>query len=174
MIGSTLASIGSSLWGGKKASDEQAKANALLKAEKDANEAWYNRRYYEDYSQTAEAQNMIRLAREEAEKQFKRAQGAAVVAGATDESVALAKENANKMIADTAANIAAQGTARKDAIEAQYMQNKSALTQQQMAAHQGKAQAISQAAGGASSAFGSVAGGLLSSGGEELFKKLWK
>lgn len=174
LIGSTAMSLASSIFGGSKAAKAAREANALLEKQKRENRAWYERRYNEDYTQTAEAQNMIRMAREAAEKQYRRAEGAAAVAGGTDAAVAQAKEAGNEMLADAVSNIAAQGTARKDSVENQYRQTDAALTQQQIAALQGKAQAISQAAGQASSAFGSLAGGLLATGsGSELFKKLW-
>lgn len=173
-IGSMAGSLASSVFGGSKASKAMEEANRLLAQQKRENQAWYDRRYNEDYTQTAEAQNMIRMAKEQAEKQYRRAEGAAAVAGGTDEAVAQAKEAGNELVGDTIANVAAQGTARKDAIEGQFRQQDAALTQQQIANQQTKAQGISQAAGQASNAFGSVAGGLLSmDSGSDIFKKLW-
>ncbi len=174
LIGSTALSLASSVFGGSKAAKAQEEANRLLEQQKRENQAWYERRYNEDPTQTASAQNMIRMAKDAADRQYRRAEGAAAVAGGTDEAVAQAKEAGNRMVADAVANIAAQGTARRDAIEGQYRQADAALTQQQIAAKQGKAQAISGAAGQAAGAFGNVAGGLLSTeSGSELFKKLW-
>ena len=155
-IGSSLLQLGSSIFGGNKASKAMKQANNLVQQQKDKNQAWYDRRYNEDYSQTAEAQNMLNYAREQADKVYKRAEGAAAVAGATEESVARAKEAGNEMISNTARNIAAQGTARKDAIEQQYMNADNQFTQQQISALHGKAQGISQAAGQASNLFGSI------------------
>ena len=109
----------------------------------------------------------MNFARNEAEKQFRRAEGAAAVAGGTEESVARAKRDANEMLSQTASNIAAQGTARKDAIEQQYLNTKNSLTQQQIQNLQQKAQNISAAAGQASSAFGS----LLPTSLDRLFEK---
>lgn len=151
-----IGSIGSAIIGGNAASKAAKQANKLIQQQQRDNQAWYDRRYNEDYSQTAEAQNLMNYAREQAERQFKRAEGAAAVAGATDESVARAKQSANEMLGQTASNIAAQGTARKDAIEQQYLNTKNSLTQQQVQNLQQKAQNISAAAGQASSAFGSV------------------
>lgn len=145
--------IGSAIFGGSKASKAAKQANALLDKRIQENQAWYDRRYNEDYSQTAEAQNLLNYAREQADKQYRRAEGAAAVAGASDESVAQAKANANDMLAQTASNIAAQGTARKDAVEQQYMNTKNALTQQQSDNLMQKASNISQAAGGAAGTF---------------------
>ena len=62
------------------------------------------------------------------------------------------------MLSQTASNIAAQGTARKDAIEQQYLNTKNSLTQQQVSNLQQKAQNISAAAGQAAGAFGSLMG----------------
>lgn len=169
-IGSGLGmagSIGSAIIGGVNASKAAKEANRLIERQQRDNQAWFDRRYNEDYSQTAEAQNLMNYAREQAEKQYRRAEGAAAVAGATDESVAMAKRDANEMLSQTASNIAAQGTARKDAIEQQYMNTKNSLTQQQVANLQQKAQNISAAAGQASSAFGSI----LPSSLDRLFKK---
>lgn len=159
--------VGSAIFGGSKASKAAKEANKLIERQQKENQAWYDRRYHEDYSQTAEAQNLMNYAREQAEKQFRRAEGAAAVAGATDESVARAKQSANEMLSQTASNIAAQGTARKDAIEQQYLNTKNALTEQQVANLQQKAQNISAAAGQSAGAFGS----LLSPSLDRLFKK---
>ena len=159
-------SIGSAIFGGSAASKAAKQANKLIQQQQRDNQAWYDRRYNEDYSQTAEAQNLMNYAREQAEKQFRRAEGAAAVTGATEESVARAKRDANEMLSQTASNIAAQGTARKDAIEQQYLNTKNGLTQQQVQNLQQKAQNISAAAGQASSAFGS----LLTPSLDKLFK----
>lgn len=159
-------SLGSAILGGSKAAKAANQANKLVEQQQKDNQAWFDRRYNEDYSQTAEAQNLMNYAREQAEKQFRRAEGAAAVTGATDESVARAKQSANEMLSETASNIAAQGTARKDAIEQQYLNTKNSLTQQQVDNLQQKAQNISQAAGQASSAFGS----LMPSSLDRLFK----
>ena len=160
-------SLGSAIFGGSKASKAANQANRLIEQQQKDNQAWFDRRYHENYSDTAEAQNLMNYARQEAEKQFKRAEGAAAVAGGTEESVARAKRDANEMLAQTASNIAAQGTARKDSIEQQYLNTKNSLTAQQVANLQQKAQNITTAAGQASSAFGSI----LPSSLDRLFKK---
>lgn len=173
-LGSMALGAAASAFGGAKAAKANERANKLLAQQQRDNQAWYDRRYHEDYTETAEAQNVIRMAKEAAEKQYRRAEGAAAVAGATDESVAQAKEAGNELVAETLANVAAQGNARKESVDNQYQQTKAALTNQQMAAEQAKAQAISNAAGQASNAFGNVASGLLQTGeGTEYFKKLW-
>lgn len=160
-------SVASAIFGGSKAAKAANEANRLIERQQEDNQAWFDRRYNEDYSQTAEAQNLMNYAREQAEKQFKRAEGAAAVTGATEESIARAKQSANDMLSQTASNIAAQGTARKDSIEQQFLNTKSALTEQQVSNLQQKAQNISAAAGQAAGAFGSMIPSSL----DRLFKK---
>ena len=107
---------------------QRSSENAREKADKERdNESWYRSRYYQDYTQTAEAVNAMRQAREAAREQNDRVRGQQVVSGGTDASAAAAKEASAKAVGDTAANIAAQGTARKDAIEGRYLSRKDAI-----------------------------------------------
>lgn len=146
------ASLAASLFGGAKAAEEQRKAEAELRAEKARNEAWYNRRYNENYADTAAGQNMIRMAKDAARENWQREAGAAAVAGGTDAAAAQAKEAGNRMVGDAVAEMAAKDTARKDNVDAAYRAEKSRLTQQQMALDQQKAQNIANVAGGVSDA----------------------
>lgn len=150
-IGAALG-VASSLWGGHKASQAAAKANRMIAAEKAENDAWFRRRYNEHYADTAAGQNLLRQAREYADKNWKRAQGASKVAGATAESAALAKEAGNKVVADTLSNVAAQDTARKDRVDAQHRSMNHQLTQQQVGVEQQRAANITNAAQQASNA----------------------
>lgn len=150
-VGAALA-VGSSLWGGAKASDAAKKANKMIASEKAENDAWYRRRYNQSYADTAAGQDMLRQAREYADKNWKRAQGASKVAGATDESAAMAKEAGNKVVADTLSGMAARDTQRKDAVDAQHRSIQHQLTQQQVGVEQQRAAQITNAAQNASNA----------------------
>ena len=72
--------------------------------------------------------------------------------GSTDESVAAAKAANNQALADATSQIAADAEARKDNIEATYLQNDNALTEQLNAIEQGKTNAISGAVQGVTNA----------------------
>lgn len=146
------ASLAASLWGGAQAAKQQAKAEAEARAEKARNEAWYTRRYNENYADTAAGQNMIRMAKDAAREQWRREAGAAAVAGGTDAAAARAKEAGNRMVGDTIAQMAATDTARKDNVDAVYRTKQSQLSQQQMSLDQQKAQNIANVAGGVSDA----------------------
>lgn len=151
LIGTGLA-VGSSLWGGAKAASAARKANRQIANQRLENQAWYNRRYNEDYADTAAGQRLITQAKDYAKEHWKKAQGAAKVGGATDESAAQAKESANKMVGNTISGIAAQDTARKDRVDAQYRATDANLQAHQVAIEQNRANQITNAASQASNA----------------------
>ena len=140
------AAIGSSIYSGAKSASANKKAQAQLDAEKAETEAEKRRRLNENYIDTAAGQNLIRVARNEADKIYKRESGAAAMTGAT-ERAAMAKEYGNNMVGNAIADIAAQDTARKDRIEDTYSAREHQLKQQQIALDQQKAN--DQAAAGA-------------------------
>ena len=146
------ASLASSIWGGIQSSKAQKQAERRLANEKAANDAWYNRRYNEHTIDTAGGQNMIRMAKDYARENWKKAAGAAAVGGGTDAAVAEAKAAGNKMVGDAIAQIEAQDVARKDNIDATYRARQSQLSQQQMSLDEQRAANISQVAGGVSDA----------------------
>lgn len=159
IIGGAL-KIGSSIYGGIKAKKAAEKAQQNIEQQRQENEDWYNRRYNEDATQRADAQRMITMVREDIKQRNRAAAGTAAVMGGTTESVAAAKEANNKALADTTSQIVAQGEARKDAIEEQYMSRKDAFNEQLNNLEQQKAQAITDAVTGVSGAAGGIAGNL--------------
>ena len=134
MIGAIIGAAGglaSSIWGGIQAQRAANDANRELADQRKKNEDWYRRRYNEDYTQSAEAQAAMTRARELAREQMASARGTAAVMGGTEAGVATQQQAANKMLADTMSGIAQNATARKDAVESQYLQTETALSQQQ-------------------------------------------
>jgi len=145
MIGSIVgaaSSLASGIAGGIKARKAARKANAVLDKQAKENEDWFNRRYNEDYTQSAEAQAALTKARELADEQYRKAS----VVGATDESVAQAKKAAGEVISDTASGIATNATARKDAVESQYLNTKNNISNQRLSIYNQQAANATQAA----------------------------
>lgn len=140
--------VGSTLFGAA----QSAKANREARRREDAqhmrNQAYFNRKYNEDYSDTAAGQNMIREARDYADANWKKAQGASAVGGGTDASSAMAKEAGNKVVSDTIANMAANDTARKDRAGEQMVAEANNYTSQQAAQDRAQGANIAQAASG--------------------------
>lgn len=165
-IGAAIAgavSLGSAIWGGISSSNANKKSQQQLKSERARENAWYRRRYNEDYSDTAAGQRTITMAKDYAEKNWKKAQGAAAVAGGTDAATAMAKQAGNDMVAQGIAANAAQDTARKDNIDQQHRQAENSYSQQKAAIEQQRANNIAQVASQASNAAISVAGSLIGS-----------
>lgn len=150
------AGLATSLLGGMAASDAAAAAERRQRAQEAKEDAWYRRRYNEDYVDTKAGQNLVRRAVDYARKQWKKAEGAKAVAGGTDASSQMAKDSGNKMVADTIANIGATDQMRKDNVDRQHRQAEERFAQMDMNRDLQRAQNITNAAQGASNAIMSV------------------
>jgi hypothetical protein len=151
------AGLAASLFGGAKASKAAKEAQKRQRAQEAKENAWYNRRYNEDYLDTAAGQNLVRRAKDYAREQWKRAAGAQAVAGGTNAATQMAKDAGNKMVGDTMANIAAQDTARKAQVDNMHRQAEANFAQMDMARENQRAQNITNAAQNASNAMLSAA-----------------
>ena len=144
--------IASSLIGGAAASEAARAAEARQRRQEAKENAWYNRRYNEDYVDTAAGQNLVRRAKEYAKEQWKKAAGAQAVAGGTDAATQMAKDAGNKMVGDTIANIAATDQSRKDNVDNMHRQAEAQFAQMDMNREMQRAQNITNAAQNASNA----------------------
>lgn len=112
--------LASSILAGKKAADAAKKAEQSEQQERQRAEDSFTRRYYQDQTQTAEAQSLLNRARETAEKYVSQAAARARVGNGSAEEVAAAIEKANDLTANVASNVAAQGTQYKQGLEKSY------------------------------------------------------
>lgn len=169
MVGAIIgaaAQVGSSIYGAIKSSQANKRAEDLLRNQRDENRKWYETRMAEDYTRRADVQNILRKQRELFQDQYKRARATNVVAGGTDESLALQQAGANETMGETMADVAANAADYKDAVEQQFREKDAALDQQEVAIQQNKAQQIANAAGQMGSAVsGLVSGGMNKAGG---------
>ena len=154
------AGLASSLYGSHKASQANKAAERRQRAQEAKEDAWYNRRYYEDYVDTAAGQNLVRRAKEYAKENWKKAAGAQAVAGGTDAATQMAKDAGNKMVGDTIANIAATDQQRKAQVDAMHRQAESQFAQMDMNREIQRAQNITNAAQNASNAMMSAGAAL--------------
>lgn len=155
LIGSAIGAAGS-IFGGISASTAAKKAKKNIEAQRQKNQDWYDRRYNEDATQRADAQRILTQTEESIKQRNRQAAGSAAVMGGSDESVAAAKAANNQALADATAQIAANADARKDNIEATYMQNDNAYVEQLNQIEMNKAQAIGQAVQGVANAASSM------------------
>jgi hypothetical protein len=146
------ASLASSLIGGHKAAQAAREAERKQKAREASENAWYLRRYNEDYADTAAGQNLMRKAKDFANSQWKKAEGAKAVGGGTDASAAMAKEAGNKMVGDTLANISAQDQSKKAQVDAMHRNAQDRFMQMDVNRELQRSQNITNAAQNASNA----------------------
>jgi len=142
----------SSFIGGSQASKAAKEAERRQRQQEAKENAWYNRRYNEDYVDTAAGQNLVRRAKDFAKEQWKKASGAQAVAGGTAAATQMAKDAGNKMVGDTIANIAATDQARKAQVDNMHRQAEAQFAQMDMNREMQRAQNITNAAQQASNA----------------------
>lgn len=148
MIGSIIGAgmkVAGSIFGGVKASKAMKKQMQMLDQSAKDNQNWYDRRYNEDFTQRASAQQALNQMKQAMQERSLRSAGTNVVAGGTEESIAAEKEAQNKALAGVTGNIVTEGEAHKDAIEGQYMQKKDAINNARMELEAKKAANISNA-----------------------------
>ena len=128
----------------------------MIQNQREENKKWYDQKMAEDYTQRSDAQNVLRKQKELLDEQYQRARATNVVAGGTDESLALQKAAANEAMGETMADIASQASDYKESVEQQYRAKDDAYVQQLAGIEQAKAQNIANAAGQVSSAIGGL------------------
>lgn len=157
IVGAGLKSAGS-IFGGIKASQAMKKVQDNLNQQLKENQDLYDRRYNEDATQRADAQRLLTMTERSIKERNRQAAGAAAVGGGTEESVAAAKAANNQALVDATGQIAAQGDARKDAIEQRFLDTKAGLNGQLNDMERKRAGAISQAVQGVGDVAGNIVG----------------
>ena len=154
------AGLASSLLGGFGASRAAKRAERRQREQEAQERAWYNRRYNEDYIDTAAGQNLVRRAKEFARDNWRKAAGAQAVAGGTQAATQMAKDAGNKMVGDTIANIAATDQARKAQVDNMHRQAEQNFAKMDMERELTRAQNITTAAQNASNAMMAAGSGI--------------
>lgn len=157
IAGGALGAAGS-IFGGISASKAMRRVKKNLRAQKEANQNWYDRRYNEDATQRADAQRILTQTEESIRNRNRQAAGAQAVMGGTDESTAAAKAANAQALADATSQIAVNAENRKDQIEQTYQQRDSQINEALNNLEINKAQAISQAVQGVAKAGAGIAG----------------
>lgn len=159
---SALSSLASQGISAKNNKDAAAAREAYLEKRRQDEQNWYDRNYYADPTQRADAQRAINVISEKLKNRNRATEGRAAMGGATEEAVAQEKAASNQALADVVGSIAAEGSKRKDAIDAQHLANQqnidaAELTMQQQEAAR-KSQALANAVGAAGTLAASIVG----------------
>lgn len=140
MIGAilgTAAGLASGIFGGIKSAKAAKEQQKLINEQENKNDAWYNRNYYQNYMDSAEAQAAMKRVENTLKKQTQEARATAAVTGATPEAAIAQQQANNEILSDTATGLAAQSTARKANVDAVNLQNQNNIMNMRM----GQAQA---------------------------------
>jgi hypothetical protein len=126
-LGGAILGLAGGVFGSLAKNQRYENQQNLLNKRKSENQDWYNSRYYESPTQRIDAQYALTELEKRLTKRMDAAEGRKAVMGGTNESVAAEKEAQSGAMADTTAQIAAAGEARKDAIEQEYLRRKDKL-----------------------------------------------
>ena len=166
VIGLIGAGVGlaSSLYGAHKSTKAAKEQEAELARQRAANEAWYNRNYYQDYLNTVQAQNALKQYRNAWAERTKEARARQAISGGTPEQAQAVAEAGGEAMGNMVGNLAAQGEQNKAAIDAQKLAMDNNLSQQQAtiaeARQQAAANLMSSGAGLITSGLQSLDGGI--------------
>ena len=154
--------LASGIFGASEARRAARERRKAIAREKAANEAWYNREYYQDYLNTVRGQNAIKAYRNAISENAREARARAAVSGGTAEQAAAVAAAGNEAMGNVIGNIAAQGEqdraaigAQKIAMDANIAQQEAALADAEQAAGAGL---INSGIGVATSALQGLAG----------------
>ena len=112
--------------GGIKAGKAARAQKRMIAEQERKNNEWYNRNYYSNYLDSAEAQAAMKRVENTLRRQNEQADATATVMGATPEAALAQKQANNEVLDDVATGLAAQATARKNAVDAQNQANQQA------------------------------------------------
>lgn len=138
--------LASAVIGAVSSSNANKRAQTLIDTQQKEDKRWYEQKKNADYMNRSEVQAVLKKQRETLDEYYKRSRATNVITGGTDEAAAMAQEAANKTIADTSANIAAQATAYKDSLDKQSRESEKQYAQIKVGSEQAKANQIAQAA----------------------------
>lgn len=139
MIGAIIGAVGglaSGIAGGIKSAKAAKEQQKLIDEQERKNDAWYNRNYYQNYLDSAEAQAAMKRVENTLKKQNQEARATAVVTGATPESVVAQQQANNEILDDVTTSLASQATARKANIDAVNMENQNNIMNMRIAQNQ--------------------------------------
>ena len=135
--------LATQLYGAHKSAKAAKEQEAELARQRAANEAWYNRNYYQDYLNTVQAQNALKQYRNAWAERTKEARARQAISGGTPEQAQAVAEAGGEAMGNMVGNLAAQGEQNKAAIDAQKLAMDNNLSQQAQTIAEARQQAAS-------------------------------
>lgn len=122
-----IASGASSIYGAIKEGQQRKEMKRERQKWGAQNEALFNKDYYADYTQRADAQNLIKKMRDESRSQNKIDNNVATVTGASPEAINAQKQRRNQNMTSLYGNIGAMSSQLKDRSKDRFLAQRSAL-----------------------------------------------
>lgn len=122
-----MGGLASGIFGGIKSAKAAREQQRLINEQESKNNAWYNRNYYQNYMESAEAQAAMKRVENTLKKQNQEARATAAVMGSTPEAAVAQQQANNEILDNTATGLAAQATQRKMQVDAANQQNQNAI-----------------------------------------------
>lgn len=160
MIPAALGLVGQVV-GQVAAGKENAKADATREAARKKSDKWYALDSAQSEIGRTDAQEIINRQQKVFEDANRRARATNVVAGGTDESLAMQKAQGANAVAQTYASIAANASERQDKRDAAYRERDASFDNAEIAAARARAEQATKAAEGIAKAGGALAGTLM-------------
>mgnify|MGYP003093288848 CR=1 FL=1 len=160
MIGTILSGImqaGGAVYGAAKSAKLNNKARQLLDESQARTKEWYEARLDDDYMSRTDVQAALTSQKKLLDEKYKQARATNVVAGGTDESLALQQRAANESVEDAARSIASQAASYKERVGESMMANDRAYAEAQAQDYRNQADRVAQAA----AQLGKASGGLI-------------
>lgn len=143
------------------AAGENRKADDTRREARRKNDKWYALDSAQSEIGRTDAQEIINRQQKVFEDASRRARATGIVAGGTDESVAMQKAQGASAVAQTYASIAANASERQDRRDAAYRERDAAFDNAEIAAAHARAEQATKAASEVAKAGGNLAGTLL-------------
>lgn len=153
LIGAGLSAAGS-IYGDIKASKAMKDYRKSLQNQQAKNQAWYDKNYYQDATQRADALRIMQKTQDAIRNRNRQAAASAAMTGGTQEAQAVTNAANAQAMSDAMSDIALAGQQRKDTVEQKYMQRRDSLQAQIDDAKKQQAAATAQAVQGVTSAAG--------------------
>jgi hypothetical protein len=166
LVGAGLSVIGG-ISGGIAGARAARKRRNALQAQEDDSRSLYDRRYNEDATQRADAQELLRLTSERMRAQNRDAAGTQAVMGGTDARTAQVMAANNSLYSDAVGRISAAAAGRKDAVEDRYEAERRGFAAQRAGLDAERAANTASATGKLAEAGGQLATGLEDALGEK-------
>lgn len=136
IVDSVLGGVGGLLGGLFGGLSKKKRMNDMLNMVhgfRDQEQNWFDKDYNTDFTQLADAQRLFTHTQDYLRDRNRQAAGTAAVMGGTEESLAQAKAEDNKVLADMTSNLAANSVNAKNQMKQQHYQNIAGFNNQELA-----------------------------------------